>query len=185
MPIPFRATDQTARTLAAFMRVVPFPEGGGYDGALFVMNGEGEPVEFCFADVECPRTALWRKRDLARRCAVELARSLLKVCASSPAVLLVRAEEVGPDVFSGELRPDIPVCRVASSLTLAAIAPAEREEVLPESELHLFWSPEPPAADSPVRILVDKLSASGLVTEPFERAEAGLHEVKTGGSGQA
>lgn len=178
MAIPFRASEPPADGLAAFLRVIPFPEGNGYNGALFIINGNGEPVEFCFSSVETPRTALWRKKDLARRAAVELARSLMQACAGSPVLMLARADEVGPDVLSGSLELSIPVCRVAGSLELSAVATDEYEETPPGGELHLFWSVEPPADGDAARRLIDRLLATGLVTEPFDRAEAGLREVR-------
>jgi len=178
MAIAFRTMDTVLPGTAAFLRVVPFPEGGGYDGVLFVMRADGEPVEFCFSHVETPRTALWRTGDLVRRASIELTRSLLQVCSASPAALFVRADEVGPDVFESELSVDIPVCRVASSLDLALASPREHEETAMGNDLHLFWFPEPPGEAEVARILVDRLIATDLLTEPFERAQAGLREVK-------
>lgn len=182
MAIPFRFSESAALGTAAFLRVIPFPEGGGYDGVLFVMNATGEPVEFCFSRIETPRTALWRKKDLARRAAVEIARSLVQVCAASPLLLLARADEVGPEVFTEELGLEIPVCRVAPSLALAAVAADEREETLADGELHLFWSAEVAPGSEAARQLVERLVATGLVLEPFERAEAGLREVRNEGA---
>ncbi|MHB1345541.1 MAG: hypothetical protein ACYCX3_14480 [Thermoleophilia bacterium] len=182
MPIPFRSSEAAGLGTAAFLRVIPFPEGGGYDGALFVMSANGEPVEFCFSRVDTPRTALWRKKDLARRAAAEITRSLVQVCASSPALLLARADEVGPEVFTAELGLEIPVCRIVSSLALAAVASDEREETLNDGELHLFWSSEAASGDEAAHQLVDRLVAADLILEPFERAEAGLREVRNEGA---
>lgn len=178
MAIPFRTLDTVAPGTVAFLRVIAFPEGGGYDGVLFVMSGDGEPVEFCFSHVQTPRTALWRAGDLVRRASIELTRSLLQVCSASPAVLFVRADEVGPDVFESGLLVDIPVCRVASSLELAPASPREHEEMPTGTDLHLFWFPHPPVEPGVARVLADRLIATDLLTEPFERAEAGLREVK-------
>lgn len=178
MAIPFRSSEAAGLGTAAFLRVIPFPEGGGYDGALFVMSANGEPVEFCFSRVDTPRTALWRKRDLARRAAVEITRSLVQVCNSSPVLLLARADEVGPEVLFDELGLEIPVCRVASSLAMTAVASTEREQSLGDGELHLFWSGEATMGDEAARRLVDRLVAADLIFEPFERAEAGLLEVR-------
>jgi hypothetical protein len=178
MAIPFRTSDTGPPGTVAFLRVIPFPSGGGYDGALFIMGAGGEPVEFCFSRIETPRTALWRKGDLVRRASVELTRSLLQVCSESPAVLFARADEVGPDVFESDLSLDIPVCRVASLLDLALASPREHEEEPAGDDLHLFWFPQPPGEEEVARVLVDRLVATGLLTEPFERAEAGLREVK-------
>lgn len=181
MPIPFRTSDAASLGTAAFLRVIPFSEGGGYDGVLFVMSTDGEPVEFCFSRIETPRTALWRKKDLVRRASTELTRSLLQVCADTPAVVFARADEVGPDVFE-DLSVDIPVCRVASSLDLAAASPLEHEESPAGDDLHLFWSPESPGEAQVARMVVDRLVATGLLVEPFERAEAGLREVRNEGT---
>jgi hypothetical protein len=178
MTIPFRVLESDSPGTAAFLRVIPFSEGGGYDGVLFVMRAGGEPVEFCFSRVETPRTALWRKGDLVRRATIELARALLQVCSDSPSVLFLRADEVAPDVFESGLSVDIPVCRVASSLDLVLASPREHEEAPAAGDLHLFWSPEAPGEGHVARMLVDRLIATSLLTEPFERAEAGLREVK-------
>lgn len=178
MAIPFRMVDTFAPGTAAFLRLIAFPGGGGYDGVLFVMSVDGEPVEFCFSHVETPRTALWRKGDLVRRASLELTRSLLQACSASPAVLFARADEMGPDIFESGLLMDIPVCRVASSLDLALVSPREREETCTGDDLHLFWFPESPGETETARLVVDRLIATDLLTEPFERAEAGLREVK-------
>lgn len=185
MTIPFRTLDTASPGRAAFLRVIPFPEGGGYDGVLFVMNAGGEPVEFCFSRVETPRTALWRKGDLVRRASIELARSLLQVCQDSPVVLFARADEVGPDVFESDLSVGIPVCRVASSLDLALASPREHEETPAAGDLHLFWFPKAPGEAEVARILVDRLIATDLLIEPFERAEAGLWQVKREGPAES
>jgi hypothetical protein len=54
----------------------------------------------------------------------------------------------------------------------------ERGEDLDEEGLHLLWSSGSPQEGSAERALVESLRAAGLLTEPFERAAAGLREAR-------
>src|SRR5438874_9054579 len=100
MPIPFRdAADLDALGAAAFLKIEPAPGGSGFMGALFLVNGRGEPLEFVYNQVATPQTFLWRQADLHRHAARKLAASLFAACAHQPRLLLCLAAEVGEEVF--------------------------------------------------------------------------------------
>ena len=176
MSIPFRAVGDDDRA-AAFFRVIR-DEGGGYDGVLFVMNASGEPLEFVYSRIETPRTRLWRRSDLRRRAARELAAALFSAATSRPAVVFSRADEVDPGFFVTEIETPVATCRVAAQAAPASgAADAHGEDVEAEGPL-LLWSSGPPPEGSAEQALVERLRLAGLLTEPFERAEAGLREAR-------
>jgi len=177
--ISFRTPEIDDLGLAGYFRVVPSADAGGYEAVLFVMNAAGEPVEFCFADIETPRTVLWGQTALRRRVSGELVKSLLEACSVSPVILLSRADEIGPETFSEDVVVAVPSCRVASSLETSAVGIADNDEALPDSGgAQLLWCGDAPGQATPARRLLSHLSETGLVLEPFERAQAGLAEVK-------
>lgn len=181
MSIGFRTPEIDDLGLAGYVRIVPSDDSGFYDGVLFVINCVGEPVEFCFSRVETPRTVLWGKAALRRRVAAELAKALLGACSSAPILLLARADEVGPETFGEDAVAAVPVCRITTKLEAITLGVRDKEEGLQGSdEIQLVWSGEAPASDAPVRGLLARLTETGMLLEPFERATAGLDEVKRG-----
>jgi hypothetical protein len=175
--IPFRAAAGVDAHTAGFLRVIR-DAAGGYDGALFVMDPTGEPVEFVYSRVETPRTILWRPQDLRRRAARELTSALFSVATSRPLIVFARADEVDPGFFAAELQTPVATCRVAPQRAPASTGADEQGEDVDAAELHLLWSSGRPANGSPERALVDRLRAAGLLAEPFDRAEAGLREAR-------
>ncbi len=177
MSIPFRASDSEGSLAAGFIRIIRDPKGG-FDGALFVMNVKGEPLEFVFSRVNTPHTVLWRPQDLRRRAAHELVAALFNVAISRPTVLFAKADEVDPGFFSSELETQVPTCRVAHQMAAVSTGPDEQGEDVDAAQVHLLWSMGRPDEESPERILVEGLLAAGLLTEPFDRAESGLREAR-------
>jgi hypothetical protein len=183
VPIPFRdAEDVEEFGAAAFLKIEPAASGTGYVGGLFLTTARGEPLEFVYNRVETPDAGfLWRPADLRRHAERTLTASLLTTCARTPRLLLSLADEVGSELFCQDLQISIPVARIARPLEVASYAATEQEEVVAEPEpLHLFWFPRAPGEGSVERQLVDRLSARGLLLEPFERAALGLREVYPG-----
>jgi hypothetical protein len=84
------------------------------------------------------------------------------------------ADAVPPQVFTEDLRVQVPMCRI-STLDAAVHSSGEALEVLSD-KLNLFWVGQAPAQDSQQRILLESLQTRNLLTEPFERALAGLDE---------
>jgi hypothetical protein len=171
MSIPFRSFATEEAGLAAYLRVLPAADDE-MRGALLVLNAIGEPVEFCFATLAAPASALWRPADLGRRAAATLSRSLFDECGSQPRILLGLASEIGPTLFRLDANPAIAACRVI---------PGNPENVA-EGEMatehgpRLIWAAEKPELGSPERQLLNRLIDNDLLGEPFERAEAALAE---------
>ena len=182
MSIGFRTPDIEDLGLAGYLRIMPGPDSGTYDGVLFIVNGSGEPIEFCFSTIDMPRTILWGKAALLRRVAAELTKALISACASVPAILFALAREVGPDTFGQDVVISLPTCRIAARLDAVALGVADQEENVQEDEdIQLIWSGDAPAPDAPVRRLLARLATAGMLLEPFERAAAGLSEVRRNG----
>lgn len=177
MSIPFRSASDEDSHAAAFLRVIR-DEAGGYDGALFVMNAKGEPLEFVYSRIDTPRTLLWRRHDLSRRAARELTISLFTATTSRPLVIFAKADEVEPGFFVTEIETPVATCRVASQMASVSIGADEQGEDLDAEGLHLLWTSGSPEDGSAERALVESLQSAGLLTEPFERAEAGLREAR-------
>jgi len=175
--IPYRESDSDESLAAGFIRIIRDPKGG-FDGALFVMNVRGEPLEFVFSRVNTPRTVLWRPQDLRRRATHELAAALFDAATSRPTVIFAKADEVGPGFFTSELETDVVTCRVAQQMAAVSTSPDEQGEDVDAAQVHLLWSTGQPDEGSPERLLVERLLAAGLLTEPFDRAESGLREAR-------
>jgi len=175
MPIPFRdRATQKELGLAGYLRFVDEGDSKGIRGALFCVNGRGEPVEFSFSRIDLGRAFLWRPGDARRRAVTQLCKALFTACSVRPDLLLALADEVPPRVFTEDLQVDLPLCRIATSgATIHSVD--ELRESLGE-ELHLFWVGIPPAAESAGRKLLDALNTRKLVAEPFERAAVGIEE---------
>ncbi|MCC6177986.1 MAG: hypothetical protein IT305_22015 [Chloroflexi bacterium] len=197
MPIPFRDADDVEELGAAgFLKVERAGSGTLYLGGLFLINARGEPLEFVYNLVETPHTFLWRPADLRRHAHRELLVSLFSACVGTPSLLFCLADEVVREVVATDVELLIPVGRVehAEQVEGAAspaapssapvtspssgLTPSGPSAVAPPSEaVHVFWHPKPPAEGSPERRLFERLSAQGLLFEPFSRAAYGLREV--------
>lgn len=177
MPIPFRDhSDVEDLGLVGYLRFVEEDDRKGLRGALFLVNARGEPADFCFSRVDVPASFLWRAGEARRHAIRALCGALFGACAREPALLLARADEVPPLIFVEDLEIRLPIARVADGTAAAPVqAAAEVTEELGEA-LHLFWTGEPPKAESQARRLFDSLVGRGVAVEPFERAAIGLEE---------
>jgi hypothetical protein len=177
MPVPFR-DDKELKELgvAAYLKIEI--DTSGYRGALFLINGWGEPMEFTYTHIEIPNTFLWRKADIHRHATRQIATSLLSLCPHPPKLIFCLAEEVDSELFCQDITVSIPVCRIAPATSSVSFTCNEfREETNTSEPKQLFWFPAPPAEDSIEYRLFQRLISSGLLSEPFERAETGLREV--------
>ena len=179
MPIPFRDADDLAELGAtAYLTIRPLEEGRGFEGALFLTNARGEPLEFTYNRVETPHSFLWRKEDIRRHAQNRLTISLLSICPVTPKLLLALARETGSVLFCRDIRVSLPVCRIASTSEMVSITAGEVRETMEMADpLNLFWFPGPPPEDTTERRLLCELANRGLLLEPFERAQIGLDEV--------
>ena len=144
MPVPFRnRADQEDLGLAGYLRFVEEAEAKGIRGALFCVNGRGEPVDFSFSRIDVASSFLWRAGDARRHAVAELCKALFTASSVQPTLLLSIADEVPPRVFSEDIDVHLPLCRVAGPGATAHAA-NESPESLGEA-IHLFWVGELPA----------------------------------------
>lgn len=179
MPVPFRdEADLDRHGSAAFLRIVPADAGGAYLGALFLVNAGGEPIEFAYNRIEVAQRFLWRSEDLRRHAQRRLSATLFEICPRLPSVILCRADEVSSELFSSELRVELPIVRLAEESAAPGQTAAETRELVDgDVPLQLYWNGAIPGEDEPGRALVARLAERGLLLEPFERALIGLREV--------
>jgi len=179
MPIDFRDADEIGELGAAgYLEIDTRDEGRIFRGALFLVNARGEPLEFTYNKIETPSSFLWRQDDIRRHATRRLVISLFDTCQKTPKFLICLANEIGYDLFCNEIHVAMPVCRAGSSLESISHSSMEIKTTLEEPEpLHLFWFPEQPGTESLEHRLLSRLSSTGLLLEPFERALAGLREV--------
>ncbi len=176
MPVPYRFEDDLERLgSAAFLRFEPEPSG--YRGALFVVDARGEPLEFAYNRIEIIKRFMWHGDQLQRHAARRLVTTLFDVCPRVPSLLLCRADEVTPELFSEDVQVSIPVARIAGEAAVVGQSASEELEQLATGGLQVFWAGTPPAEDASERALLNELARRGLLWEPFERAGIGLAEV--------
>jgi len=179
MPVPFRDAEEIEELgSAAYLCVQTSDDAGRFRGALFLINARGEPLEFSYNSVEVPTTFLWRQDDIRKHAIRKLTTSLLTVCRKTPRLVVCLAEEVGWELFCNDIHLSVPVCRIASALKAIPHSSLEVQVPLEQPQpLHLFWFPAKPADDSVEYHLFNRLTARGLLLEPFDRALVGLAEV--------
>ena len=158
--------------LVGYLRFVTEEQSASVRGALFIINGRGEPVDFSFSRVGIQASFLWRSGEAHRHAVRTLCASLFSSCAKEPSLLLARAEEVPPLLLSEDLEVKVPTARVSSDSS-PTHAVSEIQEDLP-GELHMYWVNSVPQPDSQARQLVNLLVGRGLFLEPFDRAAQGI-----------
>ncbi len=175
MPVPFDdLTEDQDPAIAGFLRFMDEEDGKGIRGALFLMSGRGEPLDFCFTRVDIHNSFLWRQGDARKHAVTSLAKALFQGPTGVPNLLLALASEVPPKVFTEDIYIDVPLCRVSTTdLTVQALS--EDLERVTDS-VDLIWATERPALESDARRLLDVLSARQILLEPFERVGKGLEE---------
>ena len=175
MPIPFRDLGEDEPSgVAGFLRFIDEPDGSGIRGALFIMSARGEPIEFAFTRIDVRSSVLWRPGHARSRAVSALTKALFESSSNQTDVVLTLAEETPPAVFSENIRPEIPLCRIASQDSVA-VAPSEAAQPLSES-LMLYWINGLPPSDSVTARTIELLEQRQLLIEPFERAALGIQE---------
>lgn len=162
MPVPLQDIASEEPAALAYLRFVKAPNDGSIQGALFVTNGRGDPLEFCFTLVESPTGPLWEPGRAYRQAVASLARALFEAVNHEPDLLLALAEEMPSDVLADDICPATPACLVAGGAETPGVA--------------VRWVGQEPAEDSEVALLVQSLRSRNLLREPFDRAVAGLEE---------
>lgn len=179
MAIPYRDQEEVDELgNAAFLSLQTNGDESEYRAALFQINARGEPIEFTYNRIHTPSSFLWRAGDLQRLAMSKLTMSLLEACPTIPRLVFCLAAQVPSELFCKYVRLQLPVCRISQSEQQAVGLPSEILEAttIPE-RLSLLWFPSAPTEASPERQLTQRLGTRGLLTEPFERASNGLHEI--------
>ena len=175
MPIAVRdRADLITDGIAAYIRVQADDRGRGVRAALFLVNGQAEPLDFVFSRATLPGGVLWRIADARRHATIALVRTLFRACPGRVDVLLARAEEVPSQIFSDDLEINVTCARLSTD-EASGVGVTETVERL-DDQLQVFWTGAAPDPVGTARRLVDRLARRGLLTEPFERAAAGLNE---------
>ncbi len=175
MPIPFRDLGEDEPSgVAGFLRFIDEPDGRGIRGALFIMSARGEPIEFTFTRINLRSGVLWRPGHARSRSISALTKALFESASNQADVVFSLAEETPPAVFSDNIRPEIPLCRVASKDS-TAVVPSEKAQRLSES-LILYWTNGLPHPGSVTAQTMELLGQRQLLIEPFERAALGIQE---------
>lgn len=182
MPIPFRDNNELDELGAAgYLKFETDSNGSGYQGALFLINARGEPIEFTYNRIGTPYSSLWRRDDIRRHALRKLTASLLSLCPKIPRLIICFAEEVGSELFCQDIQVSIPICRVAPAIKSTPFTGGEVREALEATEpINLFWYPGRPSDDSIELRLLRELVSRGLLVEPFDRTSIGLREVYSG-----
>ena len=164
MPVPYRKTPRAVETgCVAYLDVARLRSVGAFYGALLLMDGRGQPLEFVHNTLTAPTGFLWPEAKVRSLAVAALARSLFDACRREPDLLVCLVSLGTPDFCREELAPTIP---------FAQITPA-RDEVPAEWN----WINDPPAAGMRADALYRELSKRGFIMEPFERLRDGLQIV--------
>ncbi len=177
MSIPHESllSDEDIASLAGFFRTLSIDQETCV-GAVFLIDGRGEPLEFTYNRASVKHRRLWRERDLRSAMTRELLLSLLDTCPRDPTVLLCLAREMGPELFAEEIDVQRPVARVAPHGEAIPVSHGEEHERLGTENLQLAWVRERPSDSTAAHRLIGRLASRGLLLEPFERLLVGLRE---------
>ena len=167
MPIPFDNPGEVPAPadVIAWIRVIEEP-GGGVLAALFATSVEGEPLGFCFTGVGLGGERHGTVDSDAVPSALKI---LLRSAATSPALLLGRADEVPTALLDSVARVRVPFCLLSPTdqRTASVDTAADRAKT---------WLGAPPATGSSASRLLDTVMESAEPLEPFERTAKGLRE---------
>ncbi len=161
MPVPYRKLPRAAQEgIAAFVEVQRSRTARQLVGALLLIDGRGQPLEFVHNVVDAPGGFLWPEEKVRAVGTVVLAHSLFDACQREPDLLVCRDTLGSVDFCREELAPSIPFAQVA-----------EGEDDAP---LAWSWINDPPASGMRAHALYEHLAKRGFVEEPFARLRDGL-----------
>lgn len=161
MPVPYRKTPRVAQDgVAAYLDVTQ--AGTTLYGAMLLMDGRGQPLEFAHNMLTAPGGFLWPLEKVRSLGTALLVHSLFDACRREPD-LLVCLDTLGtPEFCRTELAPMIPFAQVT-----------------PGDDVPAAWSwiNDPPAPSMRAHQLYAHLLQHGLIEEPFQRLYDGLRTV--------
>ena len=177
MAIDFRDADSINELrYAGYLRILQVIDGNTYLGALLTVNVRGEPVEFIYNSVELNHPALWQGIDRERYAARRLVASLLKKCAVTPCFVLCLGSEIHEELFRLEVVLAVPVCRIQPKTGENVQPVPAADNQTGQTKVSFAWIPAVPEDSSAAQTLFMELGRRGMLTDPFERAAAGLLE---------
>ena len=116
LPIPFQDTaGEEATANVVYLRFMREANGGSVQGALFVTNGRGNPLEFCFTRVESGSGALWEPGRAYREAVTALVRALFEAVNHLPDLVFALAEETPFEIFADDMKVQVPACLIGHS----------------------------------------------------------------------
>ena len=145
----------------AYLRFMQETNGGSIQGALFVTNGRGDPLEFCFTRVKSGSDALWGPGRAYSQAVTVLVRALLEAVNHLPDLVLALDEETPFEIFADDIEVQVPVCLIGYSGADVG---------------NLHWIGQEPVQGTALASLAESLKSRQLLLEPFQRAAQGLEE---------
>lgn len=165
MPVPYRRTPRSAEEgCAAFLDVVWLHSAGTFYGALLLLDGRGQPLEFVHNTLTAPSGFLWPEERVATLGTATLSHSLFDACRREPDLLVCLPTLGRPDFCRTEIAPAIPLAQVATG----------KEDGAPDA---WSWINSPPAAGMRASVVAQELTRRGFALEPFQRLRRGLREL--------
>lgn len=164
MPIPYRKTPRVVEEgCAAFLDVVWLRSAKTFYGAILLIDGRGQPLEFVHNTLSAPTGFLWPEEQVTTVGISALVHSLFEACRRDPDLLICLSTLGSPDFCKTELAPSIPFAQVSMGNH--------------DSPDAWSWINDPPTQGMRAYMLHQELVRRGFVTEPFQRLRSGLREV--------
>ncbi|HEV2472515.1 MAG TPA: hypothetical protein VGS41_07620 [Chthonomonadales bacterium] len=164
MPVLHRkAPKSAAAACAAYIDVIWLPARRTFYGAMLVIDGSGQPLEFVHNTLEAPAGFLWPKEQVQTLGLAVLCHSLFDTCRREPDILVCK-DTFGTAAYGKE--------EISPAIPFAQAAEASGEEPASWS-----WINSPPSPKMATYSLSETLRTHGLATEPFARIRQGLREV--------
>lgn len=161
MPVPYRKIPRAAQEgVAAFVDVARARAQRQIVGALLLIDGRGQPLEFVHNAVDVPGGFLWPEDKVRSVGTVALVHSLFDACQREPDLLICRDTLGAPEFCRDELAPTVP---------FAQVTPSDGDTPAAWS-----WINDPPAPGMRAHVLYEHLARRGFVYEPFARLDDGL-----------
>ena len=176
MPIPFDdLTEVDPSGAVVWLRFIEEEDGRGIRAALFETSGQGDPLAFCFTRVDRRDPSLRHREDAGQVALTSLVKTLFQAAPRSPTLIFGLADEMPPWMFNGDIRIQMPFCRIRLEETLTN-ADSEHGGSADANTQQLLWATEQPAEGSGARRILDEIMERGDPFEPFQRASEGLSE---------
>ena len=176
MPIPFDdLTEVDPSGAVVWLRFIEEEDGRGIRAALFETSSQGGPLAFCFTRVDRRDPSLRHREDAGQVALTSLVKTLFQAAPRSPTLIFGLADEMPPWMFNGDIRIQMPFCRIRLEETLTN-ADSEHGGSADANTQQLLWATEQPAEGSGARRILDEIMERGDPFEPFQRASEGLSE---------